>query len=834
MEGLRRLKQLHDALSALPFNEGTDSLFTAPDLHRDGGGLSFGPAVNEVPADPAGAEALRARCLAHPLIKGDLLTTNAQATLLVLHLAPERLRQTSPGAIAGQIEAVVGAHRTSFATIYQVGTPALQEYLVRTMKSDQRVMMPVCMALVMTLLMISTRSVLGGILPVVSTAVATVWMLGLMALTGVPVNLLNHIIPVLLLVMGSSEDGHLFHSFQSRYRATRDVTAALHATAQTVGLGLVLSVSTTLLGFASIVLSELPIMRDFALAAVIGLACRFLASCTLLPVCLRFWPMRLPPAQESAGAHGFSGRISAWTVRVLVSRSALLWIGMGVVGGAAVLASGWIRTKNDLLAFLPANAPVVARTRHVGETMGGFHSVYLCFKSQKGEFATPHGLEQLRDISQYLENLAGVGSARSFADIVARLHQQLRGGAPAEFRIPSDRAAISQMLLFVEPGLFKAFVTPDFAQANVVLRCRMGDGVELEKLLTTIRGELSSGRWGPLDFRLTGDSVLVAGAVSAVTRAQVFSLGSSLLLIFVIVWLLFLSARCGVITVAINLFSSVLAFGLMGAGGVPLDIGTCMVAAITLGLAMNDTLHLLVHFNHELRRSHDERVAMTAALQASWMPIVATSVALSAGFAALGFSSFAPVKEFGLLSAAVILVALAVDLFVTPAVVSGSRIVTLWDVLSPRLRQSQMLESSPFFRGLNKWQARRIVLASDISEYAAGQVVFRAGEEGRTMCLILTGCVEVFAEEGGVRNVISRLRGGEICGEVAFLSGVPRTFHVTAIEPSQLLILSQSSLASLQRFSPYLTSALLLNISRILCGRFVHMIHREASARAEG
>lgn len=831
-EGLRRLRQLHEALSALPFNQRTDSLFTIPDLRREDGALSFGPIVAEIPVEAAALSQLRERCLAHPLIKRDLLTSNAQATLLILHLVPERVEHALPGELASGIEASIEPFRASFGTIYQVGMPALQAYLIQTMKSDQRIMLPVCTLLVMTLLIVSTRSLLAGILPVLSTVIATVWMLGLMSVMGVPVNLLNHIIPVLLLVMGSSEDGHLFHAFKKQYQETGDHALALRGAARRVGLGLLLSVSTTLLGFASVALSELPIMRDFAIAAVTGLTCRFVTSCTLLPVCLRLWRPRLTDSRKVFSGDRLSRRASEWAIRVLVPRSALLWAGMVLVTGAAILLARRIETSNDLLSFLPPDAPIVARTRYVGERMGGLQSVFLRLKSQQGDFATPHGLEQLQSIGQYLETLEGVGSAKSFADIIARLHQQLRGGAPAEFRIPSDRAVISQMLLFVDAQDFGTFVTADFSQANLVLRCHVADGARLDQLVATIRRELSSGRWGPLDFNVTGDAVLVAGAVSAVTRAQALSLGSSLVLIFIIVWLLFLSARCGLITVAINLFSSLLAFGLMGVWGVPLNIGTCMVAAITLGLAMNDTLHLLVHFSHELRQSHDEKLGMLAALQASWMPILATSVALSAGFASLGSSSFLPVREFGLLSAAVILVAMGVDLLVTPAVVSRSRIVTLWDVLSPTLYQSHMLANSPFFRGLTKWQARRIVLAADVSEYATGQPVFRAGEKGETMFLILTGCLEVFAEEAGARRVIGRIGAGEICGEVAFLSGVPRTFNVSAVEPSSLLRLSQRSLVSLQRFSPYLTSALLLNISRILCDRLVNAIQREASARA--
>lgn len=825
---LERLRQLHEALAALPFNERTDSLFSIADLQRENGTLQIGPLVGAIPVDPASLGALRARCLAHPLIQGGLLDPRAEATLLILHLAPDRVARDVPGGIADEIEAVVERFGASFTTIYQVGTPALQAYLVRTMKRDQWVLLPACTLVVMVLLLIGTRSPFMAILPVLNTAIATVWMFGAMAVLGVPVNLLNHIIPLLLLVMGSSEDVHLFHAFRAQYAETGDKALALQGASGRVGLGLLLSVSTTLLGFASVALSELPVLRDFAYAAAIGLACRFVTSCTLLPISLRLWQPRRHAGGKPADEAGPGDRALARAMGWLAPRSAWLWAGMILLGGAALFSARWIETHNDLLGFLPAEAPIVARARHVGATMGGLQSVYVSLRSQKGDFAAPHGLEQLQGIGQYLATLDGVGSARSFADVVARLHQQLRGGASAQFRIPSDRAVIAQMLLFVDPHDFRGFVTPDYSRANLIVRCHAADGFRLEELVATIRQELSSGRWGPLDFSVTGDAVLVAGAVDSITRAQLLSLGSSLVLIFVIVWLLFLSARCGLVTVAVNLFSSLMVFGLMGVFGVPLNVGTCMVAAITLGLAMNDTLHLLVRYNQELRQCPDEGAGMRAALQASWRPIIVTSLALAAGFTALGFSSFQPVQDFGLLSAAVIVIAMGVDLFITPAVVSRSRVVTLWDVLSPALHRSLMLDRSPFFRGLSQWQARHVVLASEVRDYAAGAAIFRAGEPGDTMFLILVGRLEVFDGQGVDRRVVDRLGAGEICGEVAFLAGVPRTFSAAVVEPARLLALNQRSLASLQRFSPYLTSTLLLNVSRILCNRFVVAVHREA------
>lgn len=259
-------------------------------------------------------------------------------------------------------------------------------------------------------------------------------------------------------------------------------------------------------------------------------------------------------------------------------------------------------------------------------------------------------------------------------------------------------------------------------------------------------------------------------------------------------------------------------FGIMGLAGISLNVGTCMVAAISLGIAVDDTLHLLVHFNREARALKDERLGVEAAIRDELRPIIATSVALAGGFAALALSSFQPVREFGLLSAAVMAIALATELVVTPLFLTKTRIVTLWDVLGLHLR-SALLETSPFFDGLSRWQAKKVILASDIEEHPAGHTLIRAGDIGDKMYVTLSGDLEVSVGQGDHRKVVARLGTGDIFGEMAFVSHRPRTADVTATSDAQLLALNFSSLVKLRRLSPYLASQLLMNISRILCDR---------------
>ena len=236
---------------------------------------------------------------------------------------------------------------------------------------------------------------------------------------------------------------------------------------------------------------------------------------------------------------------------------------------------------------------------------------------------------------------------------------------------------------------------------------------------------------------------------------------------------------------------------------------------VTLGIAIDDTLHLLVRYSRELKIHKDEKKGLRSSLLAEMPPILATSVALAGGFAVLSFSSFEPVRQFGLLSATVIVLAITADLIITPVLIGSVRLVTLWDLIGFNLRRA-LLEKSDFFQGFTSWQAKKIILASDIEEYKSGTRVIRRGDIGDKMYVVIAGELEVFLPRGDERISISKMRLGDIFGEIALVSKVRRTADIDAITDTRLLALDTQSLRRLQRFSPFLASHLFYNISQIL------------------
>jgi hypothetical protein len=240
-----------------------------------------------------------------------------------------------------------------------------------------------------------------------------------------------------------------------------------------------------------------------------------------------------------------------------------------------------------------------------------------------------------------------------------------------------------------------------------------------------------------------------------------------------------------------------------------------MVAAIALGICVDDTMHVMVRF-HEALKQHDGRqAALTAMIRAEAVPIAATSIALAAGFTVFATSSFEPVAQFGLLSALVILIALIATFTLTPLLLGATELLTVWDLLSYRV-QKEALQRAPLFRGMRVWQIKKILLASEVRHFGAGEQILREGEPGSEMYVVLEGVVEARQRRDGAVKRLRHMGIGELFGEVGPLSGSRRTADVVAAEEARVLVLSWDRIDRLTRRFPILAFRLFRNLTRII------------------
>lgn len=927
-ERLSALDHLGNRLAALPTIQRVESLFTVSNIRGAGGMVDTSPIFQTIPTAPEELHERKEQALANPLLRGNLVSPDGQATVLTLYLdEPENVRvydhepppghlvsalpglpvvlpasratEAHPGrtpsasefqeivyyqikaylhgsetlreqarAIAGttlgetvlpddpseavavlaksplltaELEAqgdhselaavlrepmpalAVYGYNDLYERLFQIGQPALQVLMADYILADQYLLMPLAGLILILLIGLLLQSVHGALLPLINAVIAVGITAGLMALAGVPVNMLNYIVPVLILVIGATEDVHILAEYRAELKKNPSPLDAITATGHNMGLTILLTCATTVLGFAVNGLNEILIMQYFGFTAAAGMLARFLTSTVFLPAYLRLFGRGMStgkapsePALPPALAEKFSDLLMHRFVRHR-------WRVIGVfvlISIPALFFSQKITFSNDLVSFLKKDSPIVERLNTVSEHLAGTKVIYVTLEGNRDAFRQPENLQQLARLTQNLRGIEGLDSVISLADYLALTNQAMFNGDAEEYRIPDNQALIAQYLLFFHRSELRPYISGDFSSANIVIRTNINDSHRINEIVAGIRQDVASGSYGAWVSSVTGQSVIVAASVEKLATGQVLSLGFMVGFLFVIVAVLFISTRCAVLAVLSNLFPVAAVFGIMGVADIPLNVGTCMVAAITIGIAVDDTLHLMVRYNRDLKRLKNEHKAIAASATEEFLPVSITSMALAGGFLVLGFSSFVPVYQFGILSAVVIFLAVVADLVLTPVLLSTTRLITLWDLIGFQLRRN-LMQRSQLFQGLSSWQAKKLILACDIEEVSAGATLIHEGETGNCMYVILEGQMDVFKNTPSGPVPINTLDLGEAIGEIAIITSTKRTANVVAKTDCRLLVLDWDSLLRLQRFAPYLSSRLFLNLANILGNRLV-------------
>jgi CRP-like cAMP-binding protein len=288
--------------------------------------------------------------------------------------------------------------------------------------------------------------------------------------------------------------------------------------------------------------------------------------------------------------------------------------------------------------------------------------------------------------------------------------------------------------------------------------------------------------------------------------------------------------KVGFIAMLPNVVPIVLFFGILGWGHVTLNIGTSIIAAIALGIAVDNTIHYMVRFNRELQATYDQERSLTTALRTIGRPIVYTSAALTCGFLVMRLSEFVPVRDFGSLSAATMLGAMGTNLVLLPALLAQTRIVTLWDLLFVKLGKDPH-KTIPLFHGLRRAQARIAVLLGKLRTVPAGETAVRQGEIGEEMFVIIKGRADVVVRGAqGQRRVVHRYDHGDVFGEMGLVRRQERTADIVAVDDLELLAVDQRFLERLQSRYPRIAATVFLNLTRILSDKLETTTDRFAAA----
>lgn len=827
-QGLASVRRMTDRLEALVGVRDVLSLSTAQDVRSQDGDLTIEPFLEELPATQEEARAIRDRVLGNPVYAGTLASREEDATALLVQLLdmPEAEFLES-----GLHDAIVRiAHEEGGAAdAFVTGGSHVKAETSRLLLADVLRLTPFTIVVMALIALVSFRSVRGVVVPLLTIGAATLWTLALMAWLERPLSLVTTILPPLILTIGFAYAVHVvsqYYDFAARLRGEASVREVARRALGHVALPVLLTGLTTAAGFAALAASTLDAIREFAAFAVVAVLATLFASLTLAPALLA-----VLPAERRAAAS--EARESSWLQRGAVRlaeldirhRRALFALAVGV----AVLACGGvarIRVSADLITNFPESHPVRRDFEAVNERIGGSNAFYVVLRAdERDAFKKPERLELLRSLQDWLEEQPEIGASTSLADYAVLLNRGFHEDDPTYARIPRSESLLSQLFFFGSSEQMERFVDSTFSTAGILARAKVSETRRMADLVERIEARLAL-LPEEIEGRVTGNPVLLARTLDALSRGQAFSLVAAFGVIYVILAALFTSFRTGLLALVPNALPVACYFGILGLVGFDLTPITSLVACIILGIAVDDTIHFLSRYNTSSREMADERRGVVEALRTVIRPVTFTTVALCAGFLVLTTSTLRDQVEFGALAAMTLAVAWVVDVTVTPALCTNLRTVTLWDVLSLDLGREPQ-RSVPLFEGLSSRQARIFALMAEIRHFRTGQMLAREGEIGRAMYVILEGRLRSSVCRGNRRVELAEMGRGDVMGETGLFSQW-RSADVEALSDGRMIEFETDDLERLRRRYPKTAATLFRNLNRLQADRLVRTTGRVA------
>lgn len=678
-DALAKIAALTDSLSALDGVDDVVSLTNTRFLSGIGGDeLTNDLIIPEIPQTLEEARRLRAEVLGNPLFHHTIVSPDGQAAALNVFLENEPDYVLVNSGVNDRIVELTAAFAGPEKTYYS-GLINTRMTINRMMKSDLGRLIPVAFVLIILILLAALRSPVSMVVPSLTIVMALGWTFGLIGHLGQTISLTTTIIPPLMIAIGCSLSIHILTGVREHLgRGLGAQEAVLEAFSEqappllTAGL-------TTAVGFGSLMVSSIPNIQKVGVFAVLGVFSVLWISFTFVPAALALVP-RLQPKSDRLGSisDGHEERKRDILVDALVGFNLRHSRAVLVVTGVIMLVclAGLVRIQVDteFLSYFKEDSDIRQAADIIGKNLAGVSTFYVIAESDSTD-AMREGdvLRGLERLQARIEAMPSIDKTSSMVNVIQLWHQAINNDEPDSLKIPATQedldAAIFLTIDQEEPAVRAHHVVEDYSAMSIFVRSQLVSTSDLAKAIEEIEtlGREFLPPW--VKVRATGTVVIFAKTITALVDSQRDSLGLAFLLVFLVMSGLFRSPLVGLVAMISNVIPILVIFGIMGWFGISLNLGTSIVASISLGIAVDDTIHYLMNYRGAFARSRDRRQAMAEALRRVTRPIIFTSIALALGFSVLCASDFGLLFAVGALSAMTMVTCLISDLFLTSALI---------------------------------------------------------------------------------------------------------------------------------------------------------------------
>lgn len=668
VERLQAIRQLTDAWSRLPYAKGASSISNYIEARSDGDDLLAEPML---PDDIASADlaTIAARAKADERLSGGLLSERGDIAGLYIYFELPRQNPRQ------EINAIAAAVRAEVAQVQAVhpdlkialgGILMFDEAMQTQLLRDSSTLYPLCF-LVMTLLLYAFfRSASATLATLVAMTLATGMTFGLAGWAKLALNPASLTAGVIILTISIADAVHLLTSFAAERAQGADPRSAMTASLRINGRTIFLTTLVNALGFLSMNFSNSPPYRELGNLVAIGTVLAWLLSVSFIAAWTQLWPPRVSASalkQVEFIKRFVEWVIARWRLMLPVSLALIALLGAGVMLN---------RFGDNYVEFFSKRVAFRTDTEFINDRLAGMQFIeYAVEAGGSGDVFEPEFLARVEAFSAWLKQQPEVRRVASLNDIAKRLNKAMHGDDPAEFKLPASREEAAQHLLFYEMSLpsgqdLTHLVDLDKSAIRLTVLLNTISSSELEAFDLRAQAWVSANWPAAMKARSSGISALFA----KIARSNFQSMGAGMLTSCVLIAGLLIwisrSVKLGLISLLPNLAPILVGFGIWGLIVGKMGMSLAVVASLTLGIVVDDTMHVFSHYGAARRRGATPVEALREAYADVGAALWVTSATLVIGFSVLAFSNFVLTVHLGLLTSLILALALVAEFVLTP------------------------------------------------------------------------------------------------------------------------------------------------------------------------
>jgi uncharacterized protein len=615
----------------------------AKDIEGNADGLSVKPLMDKVPTTPQELAKLKAAYLSNPAYENAIVSKDGRTAAILVEF------QKDPGgfqATDAKVRKIVEPFRDDSVEIQISGQPT---FLALLEKFSERMgfLFPLAVVMIGLIHYEAFRTIQGLLLPLVTSLLAVIWSLGLMAVFKVPLDGFNASTPILILAVAAGHAVQILKRYYEEYgvlTATGKLTprqANEQAVVQSmtkIGPVMIAAGIIATASFMSLLVFEIQTIRTFGVFTGLGITCALIVELTFIPALRAMLPPPSVKHMEREKSEAFWDKIVAWFASLMHgSRRGWMFAGAGVFTAIMLVLAFQVEISNSTREYFYTGIAARKDDAALNQRMAGTNTLYVLVEGKADDaIKNPAVLRAMEQTQRFIEQDPLVGKTTSIVDFIKRINKAMNAENVAFDKIPDNQNLVSQYLLMYEtsgePGDFDSYVDYGYRNAAIQVLLKEDNAKYVNAFHDRLMPFIQSHFPDTVTVSFGGGAAGGTAMNDVMVRGKVQNIGQIAGVVFLITAIMFRSALAGLLVLVPLVMTVISTFGVMGLLKIPLNIGTATISALAVGIGADYAIYFTYRLREELRLSKDEKAAVEKTFRSAGKATLFVSTAVAGGY----------------------------------------------------------------------------------------------------------------------------------------------------------------------------------------------------------